>query len=455
MEFQLLKKSHLKRNIIIGVVVVAIISAVVLNFTRAKYVYTDKMPLINGTVNYSLADLNIVAIYVGGAEVDSLDSSKQYTLDTTQSTCTYKDGSTIEGLNISYETETGSLSISPFTTKGTKCMLYFDEYVPSITIQDILSGKTISTRTDFSTTVTEDTTGTIYRATDDDGTTYYFAGNPTDNWVYFAGFYWRIIRVNGDGSIRLIYNGTSNATTGRTTQLSDRSAFNSSYNDNAYVGFKYGNGGASSYSETHANTHNSTILNALNTWYSNNIENAGYSENVDMNAGFCGDRTSYIRSDSGPYTYTSGGGIGTTVTYYGTHTRLDTANRAAVNPSFRCANDNDLYTVSSSNKGNQVLTYPVGLITADEVAYAGGVAGAGNSNSSYYLYTNQYYFTMSPYSFNALGYALVYIVLESGIVWFYYVNDSAGVRPVINLRADTLFVEGGTGTATNPYVLTN
>ena len=92
MEFEVLKRSHLKRNIVIGVVVVAVIAVIVINFTRAKYVYTDKMPLINGTVNYSLADLNIVAIYVSGVETDSLDSSKQYTLDTEQSTCTYKDG---------------------------------------------------------------------------------------------------------------------------------------------------------------------------------------------------------------------------------------------------------------------------------------------------------------------------------------------------------------------------
>ena len=247
MEFQTLKQSHLKRNIIIGVVVVAIISAIVLNFTRAKYVYTDKMPLINGTVNYSLADLNIVAIYVGGVEVDSLDSSKQYTLDTEQSTCTYKDGSTISNLTISYETETGSLSISPFTTKGTKCTLFFNEYVEPITIQDILAEKDIASRDDFSTTLSDDTTGIIYQAQDDDGTTYYFAGNPTDNWVSFAGYYWRIIRINGDGSIRLIYSGDGSAqTTGTGTQItvdgSNTFAFNSSYADNIYVGYMYTSG---------------------------------------------------------------------------------------------------------------------------------------------------------------------------------------------------------------------
>ena len=66
MEFQTLKRSHLKRNIIIGVVVVAIITAVILTFTRAKYRVTQSIPLVNGTINYTPADLNAVAIYVNG-----------------------------------------------------------------------------------------------------------------------------------------------------------------------------------------------------------------------------------------------------------------------------------------------------------------------------------------------------------------------------------------------------
>ena len=100
MEFETLKKSHLKRNIIVGVVVVAIISAVILNFTRAKYRVTESIPLVNGTINYTLPDLNIVGLYIDGVESEELDSTKTYTLDTTQSTCTYKDGTEISNLVI-------------------------------------------------------------------------------------------------------------------------------------------------------------------------------------------------------------------------------------------------------------------------------------------------------------------------------------------------------------------
>ena len=121
MPFETLKKSHLKRNIIIGVVVVAVIAAIVINFTRAKYVYTDKMPLINGTVNYSLADLNIVAITVDGESSTTLPSGN-YTL-TSESYCEV-DGEKAD-VTLAWDNGTQALSITPFTSKGTKCYLDF------------------------------------------------------------------------------------------------------------------------------------------------------------------------------------------------------------------------------------------------------------------------------------------------------------------------------------------
>lgn len=117
MKFETLKKSHLKRNIIIGVVAVLIISAAILTFTRAKYRVTESIPLVNGTINYTLPDLNIVGLYIDGEEASELDSTKTYILDTTQSTCTYRDGSAIPNLSISYDSNTGELQISPLQRK--------------------------------------------------------------------------------------------------------------------------------------------------------------------------------------------------------------------------------------------------------------------------------------------------------------------------------------------------
>ena len=121
MKFELLKQSHLKRNILIGVVVVLILAAIILTFTRAKYRTTQSIPLVNGTINYSLADLNIVAITVDGE--DTIPEGN-YELAST-SYCTYKDGSTIDGLTLKYDSNTKAFSISPYTTKGTKCYLDF------------------------------------------------------------------------------------------------------------------------------------------------------------------------------------------------------------------------------------------------------------------------------------------------------------------------------------------
>ena len=111
-----------------------------------------------------------------------------------ESYCTIN-GKEDPSITVNYNADTKSLSVSPMTTKGIKCYLYFDEE-PSVAETLLANYPTKLTRTDFSTIVTNTTTGTIYYADTSKGITYYFAGNPTDNWVSFGGFYWRIIRVN-------------------------------------------------------------------------------------------------------------------------------------------------------------------------------------------------------------------------------------------------------------------
>ena len=124
MNFETLKKSHLKRNIIIGVVAVLVISAVILNFTRAKYRVTQSIPLVNGTINYSLADINIVAITVDGVPSDTIPDGNYNLLDTSYCTVNGEEDTTIQ---LSYDSATKNFTITPFTTKGTKCYLDFEE----------------------------------------------------------------------------------------------------------------------------------------------------------------------------------------------------------------------------------------------------------------------------------------------------------------------------------------
>ena len=429
MKFEVLKKSHLKRNIIIVVLVVGIIAAVILNFTRAKYKVTQSIPLVNGTINYELSDLNLIGVYIQGddgyTKSDTIPESG-YVLNEEESYCTVN-GEEDTSISVSYDMDTKLLTVTPMTTKGTKCYLYFDEALcpaGAEACNTILAGKELATRTDFTTTITEDTTGTIYYEDTSKGRTYYFAGNPTDNWVQFGGFYWRIIRINEDGTIRMIYQGTSANTTGTNTQI-NTSAFNSTYDNNMYVGYMYES------DQVHGLSSSSTIKGILDQWYQNNLTSV--ADKIDGNAGFCGDRS-----------LTSGTGIGTTATYYGARYRLD---RNKI-PTFECPDeDNDLYTTSGSEDGNGALTYPIGLISADEVAYAGGVYGT--NNTSYYLYTNSYYWTMSPYYFGGSD-AVVFYVISNGILGWHGVTNTWGVRPVINLKADVT-ISAGNGSAGNPF----
>ena len=130
MTLERLKKSHITRNIIIAVLVVGVISAIILNFTRAKYRVTESIPLVNGTINYTLADLNVVAIYInqdsGYAEIDTIPDG--YELNTDETYCTVN-GEEDTSISISYDADTQTLNVSPMTSKGTKCYLYFDEQV--------------------------------------------------------------------------------------------------------------------------------------------------------------------------------------------------------------------------------------------------------------------------------------------------------------------------------------
>ncbi len=294
----------------------------------------------------------------------------------------------------------------------------------------------------------EETNG-IYEAEDDYGTSYYYRGAVTNNYVSFAGYYWRIIRINGDGSIRIIYDGTSAHENGESS--SDRqigiSAFNEQYNDNAYVGYMYGTPGSDNYEETHTNTNSSTIKGVLDNWYIMNIINKDYGQYISTEAGFCNDR----QTASGVWSTHGILGYGNNATDYAPAGRLISNGSWKKNQmsNLKCNHSNDMFSVSSSSKGNHALMYPVGLITSDEVLLVGGLGGT--NNNSYYLYTGQYYWTMSPYYFSNV--ALVFFVNSNGNLGSdgYYVHSEWGVRPVINLAADVTIT--GSGTMQDPYVV--
>ena len=432
MEFEVLHRSKKKKFLIAGCFLVVILVAVAVGFTFAKYKVTASIPLASGTINYVPYDFSVLAMYQlnedGGYDAISKMPSGDFTINTEKSYCTV-DGS--KDTNAKLETIDGNHTIANLQV-GSKCYLYFDVDLGGNAGEEILAHyKTVKTRSlplTTSSKVEDTTTGTIYKAQDDWGDTYYFAGNPTDNWVKFANFYWRIIRINGDGSIRMIYQGTSANTTGTGTQL-QTNAFNSSYNRSEYVGYMYTSG------QQHGNTTDSSIKDVLDSWYSSNL--ASYADKISKEAGFCGDRElqSGSWSSTGSHNYAGYGRL--------------VANSSSVNPTFKCSNSNDLYTSLSSSKGNRKLSNPIGLITADEVIM-GGLPWNGTTASNY-LYTGQAYWTMTPYRVDSLGGVDVFSVDSTGALHSSFVDSMFGVRPVINLSADVKVT--GSGTAGDPFVV--
>ena len=292
-----------------------------------------------------------------------------------------------------------------------------------------------------------ETTNGIYEAEDDLGTTYYFRGAVENNYVKFANYYWRIIRINGDGTIRMIYDGTSAHANGESS--TDRQvstiAFNTKTNDNAYVGYMYGTPSSSTYNATHANTNSSNIKNANDNWYKTNIVNKGYSSYV-ADAIYCSDRQVVFM----PSFSFNGNGTGSQQTAYGLYSRIKFSSEGMAtnyNPTLKCAQANDKFTTFSS-LGNGDLTYPVGLLTVDEASMAGGDIVNMSANDSYYLYNGQYYWTMSPRGFRN-GYAYTWVVSNYGSFVAYPVNSSYRLRPVISLRSDITF--SGNGTMSYPF----
>ena len=305
----------------------------------------------------------------------------------------------------------------------------------------LANSKVNETTPNFASTAT--TNEGLYKAQDDLGTSYYYRGAVDNNWVKFGkdssgkDIYWRIIRINGDGSIRMIYTGTTApmentkvVMTGTGTQIST-SAFNSSSNKAEYVGYMYTEG------LQHGNSTPSTIKQAIENWYAGTTLKD--SALVSQDQIFCNDRSAST-TQTAPWKSTGAD------YYYGAFGRLLASK---IEPQLTCPTASDKFTVNISN-GNGALTYPVGLITADELAMAGGLIGS--DNSSYYLYTNQTYWSGSPFQFDSSSSSAGEIRVQSeGYISADSVATAYGARPVVSLSSKAKL--SGNGTYSNPYTV--
>lgn len=299
-----------------------------------------------------------------------------------------------------------------------------------------------------------DGTNGLYESIDDFGATYYFRGNVENNYVYFANFFWRIIRINGDGTLRLIYagtepheNGYDDSTSGNTVLSNENGnydyVFNAADDDITYVGYMTGTVGASTYTEANSNTTDSSIKTVLDTWYRDNL--MGYDGFI-ADTTYCNDRSMiYINAGN---------------TYDGGNIAYDYLERiSTLAPTLKCTNKNDKFTISSSI-GNGKLTYPIGLPTADEIWMSG--VNANPSALTSYIENNTSFWTMTPYEYDGNTYMAIYILSSSSSfidgnsrtsksrsnVSVDFNSNFIGIRPVISIYPSGL---SGNGTMDDPF----
>lgn len=283
------------------------------------------------------------------------------------------------------------------------------------------------------------TTKEMFAMEDDYGMSYYFRGIVDDNWVKFGkdkndnDMYWRVVRINGNNSVKLVYSGIVAPTEsekvkmlGIKTQIGEE-FFNSSWNLGEYVGYMYEQGKHRGHSS------NSTVKTYIDTWYEENLQD--YEEYLEDFV-ICTDRA-FV----GGYVPV---GLPSSDQFSLTHRRV----RTNFNPTLICPHKEDAYTVDDIEKGNGQLDYKIGMLTADEVLIAGAGTYGGTINNSF-LNVNKGYWLLSP---AIVGYstASTFLLDSSGHISAYYVSNEIGVRPVISLNSD--IIVSGTGLYNDPYI---
>ena len=402
---------------------------------------------------------------------------------------------------------------------GTIYIREFTKPIMKLTDKLMADNPTIGTRTTF-TAFTETNTGKLYKATEQIGTNpvkdvYYFAGDAKNNWVKFGkttessctynnsevyyadlssgtmvvrrphnqeeclssnvctlgdmkgvgvtddictgnggtltgekatwngattnDMYWRIIRTNADGSIKLLYAGTSPDSDKAYVGLSE---FNTTYDDPMYAGYKYGTTG--SLENNRLNTNDSTIKTYVDNWYKNNL--IAYTKYLSKDAVYCNDRN-----------LASGQTYSTTSNFdYASWERIGTNKQ----PTYNCTNMRDAFSV---NNTSAKLNYPIGLMSIDELSYAGGNSSTRLTAPYVWYYTN----ANGESSYGSLTFGSLSLVRWKGsytLVWGINGSDRPGllngihtgglhaVRPSVSLLSCNL-ISRGDGSANNPYVI--
>lgn len=275
----------------------------------------------------------------------------------------------------------------------------------------------------------------MYSLPDDYGDSFFYRGKVLDNNIIFDNICWKIIRINGNGTIRIIYNGNQNSgACSSEGETIGKTPYNSDGYDNTFVGYMHSNKAQSNYEDTHKNLYESDLKIYIDKWYENTItkDNQYISDSL-----FCNDR--------GVENTNNNNGIGNSQTgFYGSRIHYD-----FTSPVLTCQNKNDRFTVNDKNIGNGYLKYPIATITGDEIMLAG--YKFGESNTSGYMSSEYAYWTMSPVANDPNGEGASVWLISNGIQ-FGHVKSTYFARPVLNLKQGTKIISGE-GTSESPYIV--
>ncbi len=281
---------------------------------------------------------------------------------------------------------------------------------------------------------------------------YFFRGSVENNHLIYGDMCFRIVRTNEDGSIRMIYDGESTSNTCKDLRHKPNvSAGKVSFSNNETVSLvDIQSGKIPAYDEV--NTH-SNVIDTLNDWYIENIIEKNFTDDVSKNTLFCNNKK-----------------------YLSTSSNMKYYQAKNMTPVFKDKNDRDKYDPSKLTNSfsltcsettdqffvpDRTLSYPVGILSAEEVMLAGGYltnsedeyegGPDGMINKDYYLYTPRSFWTSSAFATNTTSNTNYMVAVNNnGYMEPKHVTEEADVIPVISLAAN-IRITSGNGTASNPY----
>lgn len=448
-----MKLKHLNAKNILKLLIVIIVFIFVLNLkllSNAFYIQKNDDVLLKNKIDDFKGKIINISYYVNNEKVEKAPDINLYK----------NESITCDNADILWNKKTWNYELSNPRARTINCEAKF---INKETIYAHVALNSLGLDTEVGLNydaISSDTNGKgIYSTKDTDSgkEVYFYRGNIDNNNVIFGNFCWKIVRTTETDGVKMIYSGIpENGICDASDKTIGETKWNDLLNDNAYAGYMIGNIGQTNYNNTHTNINNTYVKTIVDSWFENNL--ISYLNKLDDEP-YCNDKSLSYGGDNNAWgtTYSINNGYGTTYTLYAFGARGATAT-SITDPTLKCKNNNDKYTVSSII-GNGKLKYPIAMISADEIIYAGHTGGINIStksgektNKNFYLYDSKSYWTMTPMSYSTYYKSVFRMCMLNNGRLYQCTTDNISVRPVISLKGDLLIYDGE-GTKEDPFVI--